>query len=285
MATTSRRRGALATLRDQLEVLRTAGANADTSIATDLLHDLGGRSRWLLPVAYAGHTIELMVGGVLLLLRNWRLLLLELVPAIWLAAITWDWRVHVTGELPRVGFDGWAALGVLTFVVAANLLAYWCNATFAFVLTQQGEPSIRVAFDEARRHAWKITVWALTVGVAHGVVSVAGARWSLAWFGIALGAVAIAQMYAIVALPVALAGLRKQRYASHRQRVASYAVSGALTSVAIAPGFVLNRIAIVLIGLGWPLLGGPLLAVAIVLQVAGTSSARAVKLAAAYTAS
>jgi hypothetical protein len=46
------------------------------------------------------------------------------------------------------------------------------------------------------------------------------------------------------------------------------------------PGFGLNRIGVVLFGLGLPLLGIPVLAVAIVLQIAATSSATAVKLAA-----
>src|SRR5438093_854725 len=57
------------------------------------LKDIGGRRRWLTPLAYAG-TVAVVFDGVLLLIRNWRLTLLQLIPALWISAMTWNLRNH-----------------------------------------------------------------------------------------------------------------------------------------------------------------------------------------------
>jgi hypothetical protein len=63
------------------------------------------------------------------------------------------------------------------------------------------------------------------------------------------------------------------------------AVTATLTGVAAAPGFGPNRAGVILIESGVPLLGGIVLATAIVLPVAATSSTGAVKLATRLAAS
>jgi hypothetical protein len=264
----------------QLQVLRDAAEVADPAEVARRLQTAGDRSRLLLPLAFAGHALEAIVRGVLLLARNWRLVLLELVPAVWIGAITWSWRAHVTGDVELVALHGWVAVGVALFVIGVNLVAYWCNAVFAFTLTQGDRIDLRAAFRDARRRARIVNVWAISIGVLHAGVSVFAVRGSLGGYAVAQGAIAVLQMYALVALPAALAGLPRRRKLPMRDRLSSMAITGTLAGVAAVPGFGLNRIGVVLFGLGLPLLGIPVLAVAIVLQIAATSSATAVKLAA-----
>src|SRR5206468_3763409 len=54
--------------------------STDPASVESALKDLGGRRRWLTPLAYAAGTVAVVFDGVLLLIRNWRLTLLQLVP-------------------------------------------------------------------------------------------------------------------------------------------------------------------------------------------------------------
>jgi hypothetical protein len=273
----------LRVLAAQLAILRRAATASDPGDIARQLQRAGARNRVLLPLAFAGHALESVVHGVLLIVRNWRLMLVELVPAVWIGAITWNWRAHVSGRMELVQVHGTVALAIAVFVVTVNLLAYWCNAVFAFTLSQQDQVDLSAAFRQARVRARVVNTWAISIGVAHAFVAVFAVRWSLGGFAIAQGIIAVVQMYALVALPAALAGLRKQPKLPVRERVSSMAITATLAGVASAPGFGLNRAGVVLIGLGLPLVGGLVLAVAILLQIAATSSTSAVKLAAKLT--
>jgi hypothetical protein len=272
--------GPVRVLSAQLAVLRGAAAASDPADIARLLQRAGMHHRILLPLAFAGHTLESVVHGVLLLVRNWRLMLVELVPAVWIGAITWNWRAHVSGRLELVEVHGSVAVAVAVFVVTVNLVAYWCNAVFAFTLSQGDRIDLSAAFRQARQQAKIVNTWAISIGALHAYVAVFAVRWSIGGFAIAQGFIAIIQMYALVALPAALAGLRRRRKLPVHERLSALAITATLTGLAVAPGLGLNRAGVVLIGLGLAVPGGIVLTVAIVLQVAATSSARAVKLAA-----
>src|SRR5438093_12382477 len=66
--------------------------STDPASVESALKELGGRRRWLTPLAYAAGTVAVVFDGVLLLIRNWRLTLLQLVPALWISAMTWNLR-------------------------------------------------------------------------------------------------------------------------------------------------------------------------------------------------
>jgi hypothetical protein len=264
----------------QLTLLRRAASANDPADIATLLQRAGGHHRFLLPLAFAGHTLESVAHGVLLIVRNWRLMLVELVPAVWIGAITWSWRAHVSGRIDLVEVHGPVAVAIAVFVVTVNLLAYWCNAVFAFTLSRHDRIDLSAAYRQARQRANVVNAWAISIGALHAYVAVFAVRWSIGGFAVALGAIAIIQMYALVALPAALAGLRRKQRLPMHERLSGLAITTALTGLAFAPGFGLNRAGVLLIGLGLPVPGGIVLTVAIILQVAATSSAQAVKLAA-----
>jgi hypothetical protein len=237
--------------------------------------------RWLLPVLVIGQTIDALVAGGLLLLRNWRLMLVELVPAMWLGALTWDWRTRATGRLPLAEVYGLAAVGVALFVIAATYAAYWCNAVFAFTAVQTPPTNLRRAVQSATSRCRVIATWALLAGLAHAVVAVFVTRTTVLAYSIALGAVVLVQMYGLVALPVALVtpkATRERR--TLRERILALALTGAVSGVASTPGFVLNRVGLLLFAVGAPWLGVLVLVPAVIVQAAGAASARAVQLAA-----
>ena len=75
---------------------------------------MGRRRRWLAPLTYAAATIALVFEGVLILLRNWRLLLLQLAPAAWIWVMTRELKAHVFAgqELPTLyRRRGWRGVG------------------------------------------------------------------------------------------------------------------------------------------------------------------------------
>lgn len=220
-----------------------------------------------------------LVGAAMTIVRTWRLIVLAAIPAVWLGSISWQWRSTVLLGDDRPVVRGWVAVAVAALVVMVTAASYWCNVTFALTVRDPDDPTISRAFDEARAHGrWIWTATAVTA-TAHVVVVVWVVRTSTTWFALSLGLVALLQMYAFVAVPVLIAtGTRARR--SLRDRVRSAAASMGVSGLTATPGLLINRIGVVLLTWGWfRWLGTALIGVAALLQVAGISSATAVKFA------
>src|SRR5665648_312139 len=88
--------------------------STDPSTVESALEHLGGQRRWLTPLAYAAGTVAVVFDGVLLLVRNWRLTLLQLVPAAWIWAMTWNLKSHLLANRDlSTSISTPAAIGVL----------------------------------------------------------------------------------------------------------------------------------------------------------------------------
>ena len=265
-----RSRQAAAALRAAVAAVR----STDPATVELAVRELARRHRRLVPLAYAAGTVAIVFDGVVLLVRNWRLTLLQLAPAVWIYVMTWNLRTHLLqgNELdPAVGPA--AAAGVL--VVAQ--VAYWCNATFGFAMVQQGAPDIGAAFREARPRWRFIGGLALLTGCAQAAVWLLLPQASLRWFWIALLVMFVVQVYLFVAIPSWLIGVRPK--GTRRERAIQSLTTGILSGVAATPGFLLNRIGLLLLGVGvlwW--LGVAILAVSAVLHVTASSSVRVVKM-------
>ena len=108
--------------------------------------------------------------GVLLLILNWRLTLLQLLPAAWIWAMTWNLKNHTLAN-PDIttGISILIAVGILL----AAQVAYWCNATFAYTIAQGPTADFRAAFRDARPH------WRFISGLALLTGGVQAAIWLL----------------------------------------------------------------------------------------------------------
>ena len=264
-------------LRQIISFVRARADTVDPHLVAEALRELGRRTWWGVPLVLVGRTLDALVSAVLLLMTTTRLVLVGAVPALWLGAITWDWRVHSTGRLPLPAVHGWIAVLLAIGVLAVNLAAYWCNAVLSFALREPPPIRLARAFHGAQSRGRTITIWAMAIGAVHVVVSIVLARTSTAWFGVGITVVVVIQMYALVALPVSLAGLSFKGIPP-MQRIGSTIATAALTLVALTPGLVLTRVAVGLMNLGVPWIGAVVLIVAVLVQVAATSSVRTVVL-------
>ena len=112
---------------------------------------LGESRRILAPLGWAAGTIVLLLRGVKLLILNWRLSVIQLVPAAWVWLAMWDLKRHLLHgasfrHLPLV-----AMLALAAAVVVFTIAAFWCNTIFAFAIDAPPPPRIAPAFRQARQ--------------------------------------------------------------------------------------------------------------------------------------
>jgi uncharacterized membrane protein YdcZ (DUF606 family) len=264
-------------LRRLVELAR-AVADADPTEIEATARRLGESRRYLAPLAWAAGALVLLVRGIKLLILNWRLSLIELVPAAWVWLVMWDLKQHtLRGEPFRHLAVGGLVLLVVVSVVA-SVASFWCNTVFAFAI---GDAPPRIA--DAARRARPYRVWILYAGIVMGLVLAVGAvgipRIDRAWvYLIAIGALYGLMLISFVAVPARILGVRKRKLPP-RETIGRWTVSGALSAVAMTPGFVLDRVGLILLGLPHlHVLGFVLLAIGTALYAAGMSSVRAVKL-------
>jgi hypothetical protein len=240
--------------------------------------EFGESRRYLAPIAWAAGALVLAVRGIKLLVLNWRLSLIELVPAVWVWVVMWDLKDHTLRAAPfrQLTLAGVLLLGVVS--VIASIAAFWCNTVFGFAI-EEGRPRIRPAARRANRRLGLIVTAGSAIGVllagASIVVPRVGPRWL---FVLTLGAVLGLMLISFVAVPARIVGARREKLPP-RQAVGRMAAGSALSAVAMTPGFVLDRIGLILLGVsGLHLFGLFILSIGTALYAAGMSSVRAVKL-------
>ncbi|HKO39363.1 MAG TPA: hypothetical protein VJU14_13445 [Solirubrobacterales bacterium] len=256
-----------------LEGIR-SGDEADIARA---IEDLSRSRRYLAPLAYAVGGVAMLLGGVRLLFSNWRLTLIQVLPAVWIWLAMYDLRVHLLHDREFRDWEGVLLVGMILLVAAITVAVFFFNAVFGFAIAQKGTPSVRLAVAEARRHLATILATGGALGLALGLAAFLAPRAGEAWFLVSLGTVVGLMMVAYVAVPSRLIGV--QPTASRRDRLAASAVGGLLGIALAAPPYLLGRIGLLMIGS--PLLRLPGFAIflfAATLQAGATSAVRAVKL-------
>jgi hypothetical protein len=247
--------------------------STDPATVEAALKELGARRRWLTPLAYAAGTVAVVFDGVLLLIRNWRLSLLQLFPAAWIWAMTWNLKNHTLANPDiTIGISILVAVGVLLAAQAA----YWCNATFAYTIAQGATADFGAAFREARPHWRFIGGLALLTGALQAGIwlLVPHVQPRLLWAGLLV--MFLVQVYLFIAIPSWLLGVRKS--GTRRERTIRSMTTGVLSGVASTPGFLLNRIGLLLLGSSLWIAGVVLVSIATVLHVTASSSVRVVKM-------
>jgi hypothetical protein len=252
--------------------------NADGAKIEATAREFGESRRYLAPVAWAAGALVLAVRGIKLLVLNWRLSLIELVPAVWVWLAMWDLKQHTLrgGQFRHLTVGGILLLTLVAVIV--SIAAFWCNTVFGFAI-EHHRPRIRPAARRASPHLKLIIGAGTTIGLllagAALVVPRIGPQWL---YVLALGAVLGLMMISFVAVPARIIGARRQKLPP-RQAVGRMAAGSALSAVAMSPGFLLDRIGLILLGVsGLHLLGLFLLSIGTALYAAGMSSVRAVKL-------
>jgi hypothetical protein len=277
-ATTLPNREASPTRWERIAAATRAVADADPAEIESTTRQLGESRLYLAPIAWAAGAIVLLVRGVKLLASNWRLSLIELVPAAWVWLVMWDLRQHDlrSDAFRQITVGGTTVLILLA--ITASIAAFWCNTVFAFAITHP-RPRIAPAARQARAHLVPIVLAGIVMGLALSLGAIVVPRiGSDLLYLIALVALYALMLVSFVVVPARILGVKKRRL-QPKETVGRWTVGGALSAVAMTPGFLLDRAGLILLGIPHlHALGFILLSIGTALYAAGMSSVKAVKL-------
>lgn len=264
-------------MRDWIVRLLEGIRHGDEADIARAIEELSRSRRYLAPLAYAVGGVAMLLGGVRLLFSNWRLTLIQVLPAVWIWLAMYELRAHVLHGREFRDLEGPLVVLLILLIAAITIGVFFLNAAFAFAITQPGRPRVRLAFDEARERPGPILAGGAVFGIALGLAVTLGARAGEPWFAITLGAVVGLMMVAYVAIPSRLVGVKPT--ASRRDRLSAGAVAGVFGVALSAPPYVLGRIGLLMIGSPFLRIPGfAIFLVAATLQAGATSAVRAVKL-------
>ena len=246
--------------------------------------ELSRSRRAFAPLVFVVGAFVMLYQGLRMLFSNWRLTLIQVLPAMWIWLAMLDLKSHV---FKGKEFQVWHGSVQVVLVVAITLVTAACfylNAVFAFAISQPGPPQIRPAFTLARRHLGVVLGIGIVVGLALGVSAIVVPRWGLFWFAFSLGIVVGVMMLTYVAVPARIVGIRPT--GSRRDKMAAAAIGGTLGAIICTPPYVLGRLGILLLGSGGFLfaLGVVLLALGLTLQAGVTGAVKAIKMSAKLAA-
>jgi hypothetical protein len=246
--------------------------------------ELSRSRRAFAPLVFVLGAFVMLFQGLRMLVSNWRLTLVQVLPAMWIWLAMLDLKAHV---FKGKGFHAWHGGVQVVLVVVITLVTAACfylNAVFAFAISEPGSPRVRPAFARARRHLGVVLSIGAVVGAALGISAIVVPRWGLFWFGLSLGIVIAVMMLTYVTVPARIVGIRPPA-ASRRDKAAAAAIGGTLGAIVCTPPYLLGRIGILLLGSHTLfVLGVILLAVGLILQAGATGAVKAIKMSAKLAA-
>jgi hypothetical protein len=237
---------------------------------------LSQRKRIFAPLTFAVGALLMLFEGVKLLFSDWRLFLIQVVPAMWIWFATLDLKLHVVGRREFSVWYGPTVLVVILVVALISVASFYLNAVFAFAISRPGKPAIGRAFASAWGHLGVVAAFGSVVGLALGFSAVVVPRWGLWWFALSMSVVVGVMMLTYVTVPSRLVGIKAS--SSRRDKLTASAVAGALGAIVCTPPYVLARIGLLLLGTHtFFVLGVLLLAIGLSLQSGATGAVKAIK--------
>jgi hypothetical protein len=268
--------------RDQVARFVQAVRDSDQAAVNEMVLRLSRARPWLAPLAFAVGAFAMLFDGVKLLLTNWRLTLIQVLPAMWIWAAMFDLKAHVLRGKSFHELTGpTIVIPVVLGVAAITAASFYLNAVFAFAIVQPGRPQIRPAFTQTRPHLLVVLGWGAVVGILLGLSTVVVARWGVFWFGFSLSIVVGIMMVCYVAVPSRLIGMKAN--VSRRDKLTASAVGGAVGAVVCTPPYALGRVGLLMLGSSTLIifvLGVIFFTVGLTLQAGATGAVKTVKMSA-----
>jgi hypothetical protein len=235
------------------------------------------------PLVFVLGAFVMLFQGLRMVFSNWKLTLIQVVPAMWIWLALIDLKAHT---LRGKEFHSWhGGVEILLVVVIALITAacYYLNAVFAFAISGPGQPQIRPAFALARRHLRVILGAGLVIGVALGFSAIVVPRWGHWPFVISLGIVIGVMMLTYVTVPARIVGIKQ--VGSPRDKMAATAIAGTVGAIVCSPAYIIGRIGILLLGSStfFPL-AVFLLVIGFALLAGATGAVKAIKMSAKLAA-
>jgi magnesium-transporting ATPase (P-type) len=253
----------------------------DESKIEEAMRRLSRSRRAFAPLAFAISAFVLLFDGLRLLVTNWRLTLVQILPAMWIWLALFDLKVHVLHGKSFHVVRGPVLIPIVLVIVAITIASFFLNAVFALAISEPGRPEVRPAVQRARRHLWPIVSSGSVVGALLAFSTTIVTRWEHPWFALSLGAVVAVMMICYVAVPARVIGVKPTQ--STRDKLTTSAVGGLLGATVCTPPYVLGRLGILMLGSSTLLIFIPgivVLAIGVTLQAGATGAVRAIKLSA-----
>jgi uncharacterized membrane protein len=265
--------------RSYIQELLRAIRESDTVAAEQALLQLSRRRRWLAPLALTIGALMMLFVGVKLLVTNWGLLLVQVLPAMWIWVAMLDLKAHVLKGKSFHVLTGPILIPLVLAVTAITAASFYLNAVFGYAIAEPGKPQIRPAFRQAWSHRTVVLGVGAIVGLVLGVSTLVVTRWGPPWFALSLGIVVGVMMFCYVAIPARLIGMKTR--ASRRDKLTASAVGGAIGAIVCTPAYALGRLGLLMLGWnGFFVLGIIVLAIGFTAEACATSAVKAIKMSA-----
>jgi len=253
----------------------------DDQVAIDAILRLSRSRRMFAPLALLVGAFAMLLEGVRLLLTNWRLTLVQVLPAMWVWLAMYDLKAHVLHGKSFNVVRGPVLIPLNLLIIALTVAAFFLNAAFAYAITRPPPPAVAPAVQEARVNLKPIVAAGTIVGLLLGFATTVAPRWGKPWFTLTLGIVVGLMMITYVAVPARLIGVEKATSLSKRDRLAASALGGLLSATVCTPPYLMGRLGLLMIGSSALLVPGIVLfAVGLTLQAGATGAVRAIKMSA-----
>jgi hypothetical protein len=273
------RRSRRAARRAQIQRLIQAIRDSDLAAADEAVLRLSRSRWWLAPLALCVGAFAMLLVGVRLLFTNWRLTLIQVLPAMWIWAAMFDLKAHLLHGKTFHVLTGPVVIPIVLAVAAVTAASFYLNAVFAYAITGPGPPLIRPAFARARAHRMITLGSGFVVGILLGLSTIVVTRWGQYWFGLCLSIVVGLMMVCYVAVPARLIGMKTTQ--PRRDKLAATAVGGIVGAVVCTPPYLLGRLGLVLLGsTTFFALGVIMFAIGLTLQAGATGAVKTVKMSA-----
>ncbi|HET6870163.1 MAG TPA: hypothetical protein VFH80_29895 [Solirubrobacteraceae bacterium] len=265
-------------------LIRAIREGDETQIEASVLA-LSRSRRIFAPLVFGVAAFVMLFQGLRLLFSNWRLTLVQVLPAMWIWVAMLDLKAHMFKGREFASWHGSVEMLLVVVIALITMAAFYLNAVFAFAISQPGKPRIRAAFTLARRHLAVVLGVGLVVGVALGFSTVVVPRWGLRAFTLSLGIVIGVMMLTYVTVPARIVGIKPR--GSARDKAAAAVIGGTLGAIVCTPPYVIGRIGVLLLGsqvLFVFVLGIVLLVLGLTLQAGATGAVKAIKMSAKLAA-
>ncbi len=274
----------LASLSTRIGSLVRAIEESDEARIEEAVLRLSRSRRVFAPLAFAIGAFALLFGGLRLLVSNWRLTLVQLLPAMWIWLAMADLKAHALRGSSFHVLRGPVLVPIILVIVAITAASFFLNAVFAFAITRPGRPEVRPAVARARRHLTPILASGAVVGLLLAISTTVMTRWERPWFTLSLGIVIGLMMVGYVAVPARLIGVKPTQ--SRRDKLVTTAVGGVLGVTVCTPPYLLGRLGILMLGSSVLLIPGIIvLALGVTLQAGTTGAVSAIKMSVSLTGS
>jgi hypothetical protein len=266
-------------------LVRAIRENDEARIEEAILR-LSESRRVFAPLGFAVGAFVMLFNGLKLLVTNWRLTLVQILPAMWIWLAMFDLKAHVLHGNSFTVLRGPVLIPIVLLIIAITIASFFLNAVFAFAVSRPGRPEVRPAVTQARHHLRPIIASGAVVGALLAFSTMIVTRWGRPWFTISLGIVVGVMMVSYVAVPSRLIGAKPPKQ-STRDKLSGAAVGGALSATVCTPPYLLGRLGILALGSSAVvvfILGLFAVSAGVTLQAGATGAVRAIKMSATLTA-